>query len=149
MKILLAEDNVSEADLTREALLEAGIPHELSVVQDGEEAIEFLRREGAWEGAAMPDIILLDLNMPRKGGLEVLSEIKGDVGLCRVPVIVVSNSQAIEDIDAVYQLGGNSYLVKSGDLDQYFASIKALVEFWMRTACLPSGVRGYQPIEVP
>ena len=149
MKILLVEDNVSEADLTREALLEAGFPHELSVMQDGEGAIEFLRQEGACGDAAMPDMILLDLNMPRKGGLEVLAEIKGDVGLCRVPVIVVSNSQAIEDIDAVYRLGGNCYLVKSGDLDQYFASVKALVEFWMRTARLPSVLRRYQPVELP
>lgn len=138
MKILLVEDNVCEADLTREALLESGILHELFVVQDGEAAIEFLRREGGYSNAVMPNIILLDLNMPRKGGLEVLSEIKRDAALCRIPVIVVSNSKAIEDIDAVYQLGGNSYLVKCGDLDEYFASAKALVEFWMRKAQLPS-----------
>ena len=149
MKILLVEDNACEADLTREALREAGIQHDLFVVEDGEAATEFLRQEGAYANATMPDIVLLDLNLPRKGGIEVLSDIKGDVGLSRVPVIVVSNSEAMEDIDAVYQLGGNSYLVKSGDLDRYFASVKALVEFWMRTARLPSVLRGCKPIELP
>lgn len=149
MKILLVEDNACEADLTREALRETGIQHDLFVVEDGEAATEFLRQEGAYTNATMPDIVLLDLNLPRKGGIEVLSDIKGDVGLSRIPVIVVSNSEAMEDIDAVYQLGGNSYLVKSGDLDRYFSSVKALVEFWMRTARLPSGLRACKPIELP
>ena len=150
MKILLIEDNACEADLTREALREAGISHELFVVEDGEAATDFLRREGVHANAAMPNIVLLDLNLPRKCGREVLAEIKGDRLLCRIPVIVVSNSQAIDDIDAVYQLGGNSYLVKSGDLDEYFVSVKALVEFWMRRARLPSVASdGHQPALLP
>ena len=138
MVILLVEDSEAEAQLTREALSETGVVHELHVVQDGEAATRFLRNEGGFENVPKPNVILLDLNLPRRQGREVLADIKTDTVLCCIPVIVISNSEAREDIDAVYQLGGNGYVVKSGDLDDYFASVKALVDFWMRKARLPT-----------
>lgn len=138
MVILLIEDNASEAKLTREALREAGVQHDLFVVSDGESATRFLKQERGYETVPRPNVILLDLNLPGKHGREVLSEIKHDRSLCRIPVIVFSNSQAAEDVDDVYQLGGNGYVVKSGDLDEFFASVKALVDFWMTRARLPS-----------
>jgi two-component system, chemotaxis family, response regulator Rcp1 len=138
MVILLVEDDVGEAKLTREALCEAGLEHQLYVVADGEAATRFLRNDAGYEDAPKPNVVLLDLNLPRKHGREVLADIKRDLRLCRVPVIVISNSDAMEDIDEVYQLGGSGYLVKSGDLDEYFASVKAMVEFWMRRSRLPT-----------
>lgn len=138
MVILLIEDNASEAKLTREALREAGVQHELFVVSDGECATRFLKQERGYETVPRPNVILLDLNLPGKHGREVLTEIKHDRTLCHIPVIVFSNSQATEDVDAVYQLGGNGYVVKSGDLDEFFASVKALVDFWMTRSRLPS-----------
>ena len=138
MVILLVEDSAAEAELTREALSETGMEHELHVVGDGEAATRFLRNQDGYEHAPKPNVILLDLNLPRKHGREVLSEIKSDTVLCCIPVIVISNSQASEDIDAVYHLGGNGYIVKSGDLDDYFESVKALVDFWLRKARLPT-----------
>ena len=141
MAILIVEDNAAEAKLTREALREAGVAGEPFVVSDGEAAMQFLRNEVGYENAPRPNFVLLDLNLPRKHGREVLSEIKRDRTLCGIPVIVISNSQAVEDIDAAYQLGGNCYLVKSGDLNEYFSSVNALVELWMRKARLPSGAK--------
>ena len=150
MVILLVEDNTGEAKLTREALIEAGVQHELFVVQDGEAATQFLRNEVGYETVPTPNVVLLDLNLPGKHGREVLSEIKNDRMLLHIPVIVISNSQAVEDIDEVYELGGNGYLVKSGDLDEYFAAVKALVDFWMRKAQLPSLKKnGRQPCPLP
>lgn len=138
MRILLVEDNAAEAKLTREALLEAGVDHELFVVPDGETAARFLNRDSGYENAPQPNFILLDLNLPRKPGFEVLAEIKADPLLRHIPVIVISNSQAREDIDKVYRLRGNTYVCKSGDLEEFFATVKAMAEFWMRKAQLPS-----------
>lgn len=138
MDILLVEDNEAEARLTREALLDTGVQHQLFVAPDGEAATRFLKNEGEYRDVSKPNIVLLDLNLPRKHGLEVLAEMKADIELCRIPVIVLSNSQASEDIDDVYQLLGNCYLVKSGDLNEFFATIKSMVEFWMRRAKLPT-----------
>ena len=138
MKILLVEDNAAEAKLTREALSEAGVPHELFLVADGEAAMAFLNRDPGYESAPQPNVILLDLNLPRKHGFEVLSEIKADPLLRHIPVIVLSNSQAREDIDKAYQLRGNTYVSKSGDLDEFLATIKSLAEFWMQEAELPT-----------
>lgn len=137
MVILLVEDNAAEAKLTREALDDAGMEHELMLVTDGEAATQFLRNEIGYESAPRPDLILLDLNLPRKGGREVLADIKADPKLCRIPVIVISNSDDPEDIDDVYQHLGNGYLVKSGDLDDFFSTIRSMVDFWMRRARLP------------
>ncbi|MEO8351501.1 MAG: response regulator [Chthoniobacteraceae bacterium] len=132
------EDNAAEAKLTGAALNDAGMSHELMVVTDGEAATRFLRREAGYEGAPRPNLVLLDLNLPRKGGREVLADIKADPKLCRIPVIVISNSEAPEDIDDVYQHLANGYLVKSGDLDEFFSAVRSMVDFWMRRARLPS-----------
>jgi CheY-like chemotaxis protein len=150
MVILLVEDNASEAKLTQEALRESGVRHELFVVRDGEAATRFLNQGRGYETAPRPNVILLDLNLPGKHGREVLAEIKHDRALRRIPVIVFSNSQATEDVDDVYQLGGNGYVVKSGDLDEFFASVKALVDFWMTRARLPSvSTNGSEPVPLP
>ena len=138
MTILLVEDNVAEARLTREALTETGVRHELFVVGDGEEATRFLHKSSGYENAPRPHVILLDLNLPRKHGFEVLAEIKADPLLRRIPVVVLSNSQAREDIDEVYRLSGNSYVGKSGDVEEFFATVKSMAEFWMERAELPS-----------
>lgn len=145
MVILLIEDNVADAKLTREALTETEVPYELFLVPDGEAACHFLRNESGYENSPTPNLVLLYLNLPRKHGREVLAEMKTDATLRSIPVVVVSNSQAPEDIDAVYQLGGNGYLVKSGDLEEYFTSIKALVEFWLKSARLPSVSKNGSP----
>jgi DNA-binding response OmpR family regulator len=145
MVVLLVEDNIAEANLTREALLDAGMRGELMVVSDGESATRFLRNGEGYENAPSPNIILLDLNLPRKHGLEVLYEIKRDSTLCHIPVVVISNSDAREDIDSAYELGGNGYIVKSGDLTEYFAAVKALVEFWLCRARLPSVFKNPAP----
>jgi len=137
MLILLVEDNPAEAKLTREALIESGFAHELIVVTDGEMATEYLRKEKRFVDAKEPSLVLLDLNLPRKNGREVLSEIKADPKLCMIPVIVVSNSRRREDIEDVYRLKGNSYLSKPAALDDWFSAIRSLVEFWCLRAQLP------------
>ncbi len=137
MRILLIEDNPAEARLTMEALHEAGVEHELFTVGDGEAATAYLRREGGYEGVKRPDLIFLDLNLPRKDGREVLRDIKGDPLLASIPVIVITNSRAPEDIDQVYQLRANCYLVKPPDLDDFFNMMGRVVDFWWNTVRLP------------
>lgn len=137
ISILLVEDNPAEATLTKEALRESGLKHELVVVSDGEMATEYLRKEKRFPDAKVPSLVLLDLNLPRKNGREVLSEIKSDPNLCMIPVIVVSNSSRQEDIEEVYRLRGNSYLSKPSSLDDWFIAIRSLVEFWCLRAQLP------------
>jgi CheY-like chemotaxis protein len=135
--VLLVEDNLAEAHLTQEALRECGHPCEMEVVHDGEMATQFLRREGDYAAAPTPNVILLDLNLPRKDGRELLREIKSDPGLSSIPVIVVSNSHSPEDIKEVYRLKGNCYLVKPPELQELFAMIRSLVDFWFRRVRLP------------
>lgn len=138
VRILLVEDNPAEARLTMEALGEAGIAHELDHVSDGEAAMAFLRKEEAYINGQRPDMIFLDLNMPRKDGRQVLREIKADLSLASIPVIVITNSQAKEDVDDVYRLRANCYLVKPPDLNEFFSMIQRVVDFWWLTARLPS-----------
>jgi CheY-like chemotaxis protein len=138
VEILLVEDNVADVNLTEEALREAPAPYSLHVARDGEEAMAFLRREGPRADAPRPDIILLDLNMPRMGGREVLAEIKGDPNLRRIPVIILTTSGDAEDIRGAYDLHANSYLIKPVDLGQFFAVIAALEGFWLSAATLPA-----------
>ncbi|WP_038165847.1 response regulator [Verrucomicrobium sp. BvORR106] len=138
MLVLLVEDNPAEARLTQEALQETGFKYDLKIVSDGEMATQFLRRECGFSEMPTPNLILLDLNLPRKHGREVLQEIKSDPLLSFIPVIVVSNSHAPDDINEVYRLQGNCYLTKSADLDEFFSAIKALAEFWLSKAKLPS-----------
>lgn len=137
MNILLVEDNAAEALLTREAFAETGVPHHMEVMTDGERALSFLHREGQFCHSMIPDIILLDLNLPKKHGREVLREIKADEVLVKIPVIVVTNSRSREDIEEVYLLRANCYLVKPPDIDEFFSMIRRIVEFWWETAQLP------------
>ena len=135
--ILLVEDNPADVRLTREALLNGKVQHELHVAKDGVEAMAFLRHQLAFHKAPRPDMILLDLNLPRKDGREVLAEIKADPDLRSIPVIILTTSQADEDILKTYNLHANGYIVKPVDLEQFFRIIKQIKEFWMSIVVLP------------
>jgi CheY-like chemotaxis protein len=136
--ILLVEDNVGDARLVQEAFRHTTGRCQLSHVVNGVEALEFLRRAGPHTRATRPDLILLDLNLPRKDGREVLAEIKGDVTLRRIPVIVLTTSQAQDDILRAYDLHANCYVTKPGDLDEFIRTIRCLDEFWLSVARLPA-----------
>ena len=135
--ILLVEDNPADVRLTEEALADGKVQHELHVARDGVEALAFLRQESPFQKAPRPDIILLDLNLPCKDGREVLAEIKADPELVRIPVIILTSSEADEDIRHTYDLYANGYIVKPVDLDQFFKTIKQLKKFWMSIVILP------------
>lgn len=136
--ILLVEDNPGDARLTLEALREAEMPVNLSHVVNGVEAIDFLRCAGPHTRAARPDLILLDLNLPRKDGREVLAEIKADATLRRIPVIVLTTSQSADDIHRAYDMNANCYVAKPVDLDQFVRVIRCIDEFWLNIAKLPA-----------
>jgi two-component system, chemotaxis family, response regulator Rcp1 len=137
MEILLVEDNPGDVRLTREALRECGVQNHLSVAGDGVEALAYLRREGAFHDAARPDVILLDLNLPRKDGREVLLEIKQDPELMSIPVVVLSSSQADDDIAGAYRLHANCYVTKPMDLDRFVSVVRSIENFWFLIAKLP------------
>jgi len=139
IEILLVEDNAGDARLALEALREAKVHNHLSWVTDGVEALAFLRREGPYAQSARPDLILLDLNLPRKDGREVLAEIKADTNFRRIPVVILTTSQAEEDILKAYHLNANCYISKPVDLDQFMKVIKTIKEFWLTIVKLPSG----------
>jgi len=134
--ILLVEDNLGDVRLTREALREADVAVELTAVPDGEQALAFLRAEGEHAGAARPDLILLDLNLPKKNGLEVLDEIKRDPELRSTPVIMLTTSSS-RDVAASYAAGVNCYVVKPLDLDDFTRLVQAINSFWFEVARLP------------
>lgn len=138
VEILLIEDNVGDARLAKEALQDAKVRNNLSWVSDGVEALAFLRRQGSYLGAPRPDLILLDLNLPRKDGREVLSEIKSDESLKRIPVVILTTSQAEEDILRAYHLNANCYISKPVDLDQFMKVVKTIEDFWLTIVKLPS-----------
>ena len=137
MKILLVEDNPSDVALTRTLLGKAMFPSQLSVAWDGEEALAFLRRDDAFQDSPTPDLILLDLNLPRKSGLEVLEELKADEELRRIPVVVLSTSAAERDVVSAYERHTNAYVTKPVDLDQFALIISAIEEFWLGVCRLP------------
>lgn len=141
LDILLVEDSPADVRLTREALAEGKVHNRLSIASDGVEALAFLRQEGQYAGSPRPDLILLDLNLPRKDGQEVLSEIKADPDLRRIPVVVLTSSRAEEDIVRTYNLHANCYITKPVDLDQFFAIIKAIDDFWLTVVKLPAEAR--------
>ena len=132
--ILLVEDSIADVRLMQEVLRETGLPHELLIAGDGEKA---LRREGEYAGVRMPDIVLLDLNLPGMDGREVLRTIKGDPLLRRTPVLVLSTSTAESDIAASYDAHANCYLSKPVDLGDFFRLAEALRDFWLRLVILP------------
>lgn len=137
IEILLVEDNPAAVRLTREALKEEKINNSLSVAKDGIEALAFLRREGAYEKAVRPDLILLDLNLPRKDGREVLKEIKEDENLKCIPVVVLTVSEAESDILKTYNLHANCYITKPIDLSQFSRVVKSIQDFWLTIVKLP------------
>ena len=138
-RVLLVEDNEADVRLTREALREAGEDVRLAAVADGEQALEYLRREGGYAEAPRPDLVLLDLNLPRKNGLEVLDEMRADERLVCIPVIVLTSSAARPDVEASYARGANAFVVKPQDLDAFMDLIGAIRSLWLDVAQLPSG----------
>ena len=137
IEVLLVEDNPGDVRLTREALREGKIRNNLHVARDGVEALAFLRREGEHAGAPRPDVILLDLNLPRKDGREVLMEVKSDASLRQIPVVILTSSQAEEDICRAYDLHANCYISKPVDLDQFIKVVKSIEDFWFTVVKLP------------
>jgi chemotaxis family two-component system response regulator Rcp1 len=137
IEILLVEDSPSDIDLTREALEDTKVHNNLSVVTDGVEAMAFLRKEGQFADAPHPDLILLDLNLPKKGGREVLSEIKSDTILRRIPVVVLTTSEAEQDILESYNLHANCYVRKPVDLDAFIQVVRSIDNFWLAIVKLP------------
>ena len=139
IEMLLVEDNPGDVRLIQEALNEGGVTSHIHLAGDGEEAMQFLRRESPrYSGARRPDLILLDLNLPRKSGQEVLEEIKTDPALRRIPVMVLTGSCAPEDLDLVYRLHGNCYIRKPASADQFAEVVRSIGEFWFTVATLPS-----------
>ena len=137
VEILLVEDNAGDVRLTIEALKDAKVLNKLSVAQDGVEALAYLHKEGKYEAAPRPDLILLDLNLPKKDGREVLAEIKNDENLKRIPVVVLTTSQAEQDIIRTYNLHANCFITKPVDLDQFLTVVKSIEDFWLTLVKLP------------
>lgn len=137
IEILLVEDNPGDARLTTEALIESNFFRGVHLVRDGVEAVDFLRHQGDYRRAPRPDLILLDLNLPRKDGREVLAEIKSDDDLKSIPVVVLTTSRSEEDVLRSYKLNANSYVTKPIELDQFMDTVKAIHGFWLTTATLP------------
>jgi len=137
VEILLVEDNPGDVRLTQENLRESKIRNNLSVVTDGVEAMALLRREGRYAQAVRPDLIVLDLNLPRKDGREVLREIKSDDDLKRIPVVILTISEAEEDILKTYNLHANCYITKPMDLEQFGKVVRAIEDFWLTIVKLP------------
>jgi len=138
IEILLVEDSPGDVRLTREALRDAKVQNTLHVVSDGMEAASFLWRQGKHVNAPRPDLILLDLNLPKKGGREILEEIKLDPSLKSIPVVILTTSAAEQDILRSYQLHANCYITKPVDLDQFLRVVKTIDNFWLAIVKLPS-----------
>ncbi len=145
MEVLLVEDNPADVRLTEEALREGTVPLHLSVTPDGEEALAFLRHEGRYAAAPRPDLVLLDLNLPRLDGRAVLAAVKADPSLRRIPVVVLSTSEAAADIATSYDLHANCYVSKLPDLDQFFRVVRLIEEFWLAVARRPPVPAGDAP----
>lgn len=137
VEVLLVEDNPGDVRLTQEAFKDGRLLVNISVVVDGVEAMEFLHRRGSFENAPRPELILLDLNLPRKSGREVLSEIKADPELRRVPVIVMTTSKAEQDIHRAYNLNANCYIAKPVELDEFLKVVRSIEDFWLSIVTLP------------
>ncbi|MBI5374702.1 MAG: response regulator [Candidatus Schekmanbacteria bacterium] len=137
IEILLVEDSPGDVRLTQECLREAKVNNRLSIVGDGVEAMAFLRNEGKYVNSPRPELILLDLNLPKKDGREVLSEIKGDANLKRIPVVVLTVSKSEEDILKTYDLHANCYITKPIDFAQFLNVVKCIEEFWLTVVKLP------------
>ncbi|MFQ5795070.1 MAG: response regulator [Candidatus Bipolaricaulia bacterium] len=139
VEILLVEDNPGDVRLTIEGFNDSKMRNNLNVVKDGVEAMAFLRREGKYADAPRPDLILLDLNLPKKDGREVLAEIKVDGKLKRIPVVVLTTSQAEEDVIKAYGLNANCYITKPVDFEQFIMVVRSIEDFWLTIVKLPPG----------
>ena len=139
VEILLVEDNPGDVDLTRETLQDSKLLNHMNVVNNGVEAMAYLRREGKYADRTRPDLILLDLNLPKKDGREVLAEVKADDRLRCIPVVVLTTSSAEQDILQAYDLHANCYITKPVNLDQFSAVVRAIEEFWFTIVKLPPG----------
>jgi len=137
IEVLLVEDNPGDVRLTREALKDGKVSNNLSVMQDGVEALRFLRREGPYADAPRPDVVLLDLNLPKKDGRQVLQEMKQDRSLRTIPVVVLTSSDAERDIVGAYELQANCYITKPVDLDQFITAVRSIEDFWFGIVKLP------------
>ncbi len=137
--ILLVEDNPGDVRLTQEAMKEAKVRNDLHIVGDGVEALAFLRKQGVYKDVPRPDMILLDLNLPKKNGHEVLTEIKADDDLKRIPVVMLTISKDEEDILKSYNLHANCFITKPVDLDQFLTVVKSIEDFWLTVVKLPNG----------
>jgi len=138
IEILLVEDSPDDADLTIDALRDGRVRNRVTVVDDGVDAMAYLRREDKYADAPRPDLILLDLNLPRKNGREVLAEIKQDPSLRRIPVVVMTSSDDEKDILTAYNLYVNCYITKPVDLDQFIQVVKSIEHFWLCVVKLPA-----------
>ena len=136
IEILMVEDNIDDADLMAEALQREHERARVQVVEDGDAALSYLRRTGSFAAAPRPDLILLDLNLPKKSGHELLAEIKADPELKRIPVIILTTSSSDLDVMSSYNLGANCYITKPLDLDRFTSVVGAIDRFWLRTATL-------------
>ena len=142
IEILLAEDNPGDARLTVDGFKDAKVRNNISIVEDGKEALAYLRQEGRYANAVFPDLILLDLNMPKLDGREVLTEIKADERLRQIPVLVFTVSSAEKDILEAYDLQANAFITKPIDLDEFITVVKSLELFWLTIVKLPQSVSG-------
>lgn len=140
-RLLVVEDSASDVELLREALADSEPQVALDVVRHGEDALAFLRREGRFQAAAPPDLVVLDLNLPRMGGFEVLRALRADVDprVRRLPVIVFTTSGSHDDVEAAYDLHASSFVTKPSGFDRYVETVKAFRDFWLRVAVLPEG----------
>ena len=138
VEILLVEDNPGDVRLTQEAFKDGKMLNKLHVVEDGMEALAFLKREGKYTGAPRPELILLDLNLPRKDGRDVLAEIKADRDLKRIPVVILTTSRSEEDILRSYDLNANCYITKPLELDKFIEIVKSIEDFWLAIVKLPT-----------
>ena len=138
IEILMVEDNPVDVLVTREALKQGRITNNLSVAEDGEEALDFLFRTGQFSAAPRPDLILLDLNLPRKDGREILTELKNNPDLRSIPVVILTTSQAEEDVLRSYDCGANCFIVKPVDLEQFTSTIRSIEDFWFSIVKLPA-----------
>jgi len=145
IEILLVEDNPGDVRLTREALKEGKVYSNLHTVKDGVEAMDFLHHRGKYKAVPRPDIILLDLNLPKKDGREVLQEIKTDDRLKRIPVVVLTTSKAEEDVLRTYNLHANCYVTKPVDLEKFMVVVKTIDVFWLTVVTLPPNGHRAQP----
>lgn len=138
VQILLVEDNPGDVGLVQEAFHEGRLEHQLHVARDGVEAIRFLKREGPYDASPTPDLILLDLNLPKKDGREVLNDIKNDPSLMEIPVIVLTTSDDEADVHRAYHLHANCYMTKPVDMDDFIRKIRGIEDFWLTLVRLPS-----------